>query len=211
MEGFSDDPEGATAAAPLEIPEDEDLTTPTGNNEPAGAFTKVEKDPELKRELELAEQLRAAEERANAAEKELAELRESTPMDLEGANELGGLGPASQVDPAEHRAAQARYRALRQQQLMAGNPEPEAPEVPEIELESPEERAERVREEAKAEYERRVAEMDPSEPVYVVGPRPPRPKVAGHTLAIGDVVPGAAYFTRLESWVGTGILIKQER
>ena len=216
--GFDDAPEGAVRAAPLEIPEDE-LHNPaevpvdptTGEAAEIPEVTRAGASDALRRELELAEQLRATEERAAAAEAERDALRENAPMRLEEANDIGGHGPADQADLELHKRAQAAYRKHRHQQLVNGHQAAlvQEPTV-EVEVESAEERSARLRAEAKAEYERRVAAMPPDEVVYVVGPRPPRPKIAGHTLSIGDVVPGAWAFPRLESWVSTGILVKRE-
>lgn len=212
VEGFDPPPPGATRAE--EVPEDVidlghdgELVDPTtGKVAVAPGHTAAGKSESLAAELEAAEKIRQAEARADAAEAALEDLRSSTPMDV-----LGNLGPVNQVDPALHKAAQAHYRSQQQALRQASSvavAEPEAPPEPQEDFH---ERRSRLLGEAKAEYERRVAAMPPEEPVYVVGPRPPRPKVAGHTLSIGDVVPGAYAFPRLESWVSTGILIKRER
>lgn len=75
-----------------------------------------------------------------------------------------------------------------------------------VHLPTPEERAQRAREEALAAYEAAIIEMAPDEPIYVVGIRPPRPQFAGLVLELGDIVPGAAYWPRLDSWVRAGVV-----
>jgi hypothetical protein len=219
--GFDDLPEGAVAAEPLVVPEDADLTPSdvpvdpvTGEEAEIPDVTRAGASEELRAELDAAARIREAEEARDAAIAELEALRANAPMDLEGANDLGGpqiggLGPAGQIDPADHRAAQARYRAFRQQQLVNGPPPAAAPEAPAVPTETAEDRSIRLRAEARAEYERRVAAMPEDEPRYRVGPRGKRPKVAGHTLEVGDVVPGAAYFPRLSSWTDSGMLVKE--
>ena len=121
-----------------------------------------------------------------------------------------------EVDVAEHKRRQQEYRQwvakmssqspaeLRRQDEDEAEPAAAPAAVEDLEV-----RRTRMVSEAATEYRRQVAEMDPAEPRYVVGTRPPRPRVAGHVLAIGDVVPGAHAFPRLESWLNTGILVQE--
>lgn len=80
-------------------------------------------------------------------------------------------------------------------------PSPEAPspasdDEPELELED-----------SLKEYERLLASMAPDEPVYVAGDRGPRLKVGRHTLAPGDVVPGAHFWPRREAYERLGRIV----
>lgn len=195
-EGFAPPPENATTAAELEATESE-LLEGVGEEVPVDPVTgEAAVIPETHRggySEELARELEEAQERARAG---------------------AGQGQANLTHPEEHRQTQAKYRQvaadIRARGDVATVEEAQALQAAAqtVPVETMAERAARLAAEAKAEYERRVAEMPDDEPRYVVGPRPPRPKVAGHTLNIGDVVPGAFAFPRLETWVSSGVLRK---
>lgn len=113
--------------------------------------------------------------------------------------------PVATVPLDEHQDKQRAYREL-MARLAAEAPETTVVEVPVVVGPSAQERAERAAQEALGQYLADLAAMDPSEPVYVVGLRPPRPRYAGLMLEVGDVIPGAAKWPRLESWVRAGIV-----
>lgn len=140
---------------------------------------------------------------ANAAEAEQRAVLEHQALVREGKLE--------DVSLAEHKRRQAEYRAQVEQFAAQVNDIP-APDVEEFPEPSQEEREEARRQE---ELERQAAwlqayaealEADRGQPQYVVGSRPPRPKWQGVQLNIGDVVPGAHAWPRLDSWIRTGVV-----
>lgn len=121
--------------------------------------------------------------------------------------------PVTQVSKEEHERLQREHREW-MAKMSAQSPgeaaEEDAPAAEEtaevIHLPTPEEVAQRKREEAIAAYEAAIIEMKDDEPIYVVGVRPPRPQFAGLVLEIGDIVPGAAFWPRLDSWLRAGVV-----
>lgn len=71
---------------------------------------------------------------------------------------------------------------------------------PDLPMEEPPEPVDQARD----EYERRVAAMSPDEPVYVAGNRAPRLKLGDYVLQPGDVVPGAHSWPRREAYERLG-------
>lgn len=190
--GFDDVPEEAAVAAPIDVAElealedSEQVIDPvTGQEATNLGVTTGGKDPELAARIALAESQAG----------KIAAPTERSP----------GV-PVNRVELSEHQRLQRAYR-----QHIATLPR-EVPVEAAVALtepqQTPEDRQAQAAARCKADYEARVAAMSPAEPKYFVGYRPPRPKVCGHTLGIGDVVPGAHYFPRIESWVNTGILVK---
>lgn len=82
-----------------------------------------------------------------------------------------------------------------------------APSGPSPEASSPASGDEPELEDSLKEYERMLASMAPDEPVYVAGDRGPRLKVGRHTLAPGDVVPGAHFWPRREAYERLGRIV----
>lgn len=129
--------------------------------------------------------------------------------------------PIATATKAEHEKAQRELREhmaflarmgsetpaqLAEREAAAESPE-QAAEV--AALPTPEERAERAHQEAIAVYLKALIEMPADEPRYVVGLRPPRPRFGELVLEIGDVVPGAALWPRLDSWTRAGIVVPE--
>lgn len=104
----------------------------------------------------------------------------------------------------EHKDRQRAYREL-MATMAAEDPQAEDAPVAPAPL-TAEQIAEREGQGALGAYLAALAEMADSEPRYVVGLRPPRPRFAGLLLEVGDVVPGAHAWPRLESWVRSGIV-----
>lgn len=117
----------------------------------------------------------------------------------------------AQREYREHMAFLARMASETPAQLEERERAAESPEqaVEVKALPTPEERAERAQQEAIAVYLKALIEMPEEEPRYVVGIRPPRPRFGELLLEIGDVVPGAAHWPRLDSWVRAGIVVPE--
>lgn len=193
-------PEEATAA--VAIPDVEDLAPSETVVDPVtGAAgvdlgtTKAGRSAELKAELEAADRRRAAEAAALAA----GAVHAPEPVSA-------GRAPVQQARLDEHAEAQRAYKAERDRLRRQAAPVAEAVDAEELSVETPAEQAARAKAEAKEAYEARVAAMGPDEPRYVATGRAPRPKVCGHVLSAGDVVPGAYLYTRLDSWINNKLI-----
>lgn len=125
-----------------------------------------------------------------------------------------GAPPVAQVSIEEHKAKQREYRewlAKMSSETPAQAVAEEQDEVVEpLKLPTPEERAERAHEEALGYYLACLAEMPADEPRFLVGTRPPRPRFGGLLLEIGDVIPGAARWPRLDTWLRAGIVVPED-
>lgn len=84
--------------------------------------------------------------------------------------------------------------------------EPDLPVEPEL---TPEDLEQMQREQAEAEYQRQVSNMLPDEPRWVCGPRAKRLSVGGRILSRGEVVPGAEFWRRRESWERAGYIERE--
>ena len=110
----------------------------------------------------------------------------------------------------EHREWLAKMAAETPAQAVEEDQKAAEDEAEVVHLPTPEEIKQREHEEAVGAYLHALYEMGPDEPVYTVGIRPPRPQFAGLVLEIGDVVPGAAFWPRLDSWVRAGIVVPKQ-
>lgn len=203
-EGFPDTPEGASDAAPITealAPSGGVAVDPVTGEQGQDLGTTIGgRDPVLQAELEEAEKRLEAERAAQDARVAAGELH--APVEVSPGR------PVGETPLQEHKDKQAAYRE--HMRAMAGMPpvleqalaEPDA----DLAVESRSERAQRERDEAFDAYQERVDAMDKNEPRYVATGRAPRPKVCGYVLAPGDVVPGAANFARLDSWISGGII-----
>lgn len=123
-----------------------------------------------------------------------------------------GIPPVSQVPVEEHKRLQQENRAFmarmaQETPAQAAEADAEVPEV--VKLPTPEEIAQRKHEEALGCYLAALIEMPDDEPRYIVGLRPPRPQFGGLRLELGDVVPGAAHWPRLDSWLRAGVVVPE--
>lgn len=113
----------------------------------------------------------------------------------------------------EHKAKQRAYREwlakmASETPAQAAVEEEDVAEV--VALPTPEEIAERAAQEALGYYLSCLLEMPPEEPRFLVGTRPPRPRFGGLVLEIGDVIPGAANWPRLDTWLRSGVVVPED-
>jgi hypothetical protein len=205
--GFAPEPTDASAAAPIteaveasgEVPVD----PTTGEKAYVPETTTAGRSAELKIELEVADAKRQAEKATEIARHEAGRLPVPT-VHSPGTP----ANPMHKVPLAEHDAKQREYKEhmLSLRRNGAGTIVVEPDIEASLETETAQEARARSVVEAKQRYESRVAAMAPDEPRYVATGRAPRPKVEGHPLQAGDVVPGAYLYTRLESWLNAKII-----
>lgn len=130
-----------------------------------------------------------------------------------------GAPPVSTVALEEHKAKQREYREWLQKmasqtpaeadastEIIDGETTPAPMKVPTLD-----ELRERAQQEDLGSYLKACFEQSPDQPRYYVGLRPPRPKWGRMLLEVGDLVPGAALWPRLDAWVRSGIVVPESQ
>ena len=152
-----------------------------------------------------------SEEQADANEARQRAVLEQQKAVLESQGEEP-VQPMAQATLEEHQEKQRAYREwmAKMEAQSAAQAATEATEeaAPEPEPEDPAVVEARALAQWQAEYDAAVqADKDAGVALYVVGTRPPRPRWNDRQLELGQIVPGAHAFARIDTWVSSGILV----